>query len=71
MDQLEDILGEMTHQLEWRGPTGRRMGHVVLPRADADALVTGVRMLLAEGRRTPSERGQDGVLVGCSDREPA
>ena len=49
---IEDVLDELRDQLAWRGPTGKRMGHVVLPREMAEVLLkemehwTGARMVI-------------------------
>ena len=42
---IEDIVDEINDQLAWLGPTGKRMGHVVLPREMAQELVESVREL--------------------------
>jgi len=33
------VVENIERQLEWRGPTGRSLGHVVLERADAERLL--------------------------------
>jgi hypothetical protein len=38
LEALEMAIAEVRSQLEWRGPTGRAIGHVVLPREVAEVL---------------------------------
>lgn len=39
LEALEMAIAEMRSQLEWRGPTGRMIGHVVLPREVAEVVM--------------------------------
>jgi hypothetical protein len=39
VDALAAIVAEVERQLEWRGPTGRAQGHVVLERPQAELLL--------------------------------
>jgi hypothetical protein len=40
-----DVLKVVQQQLDWRGPTGKAQGHVVLTREQAEALVQLPRLL--------------------------
>lgn len=39
-------LNKILDALEWRGPTGRAMGHVILKRAEAQELLTNLGIKL-------------------------
>lgn len=39
MDTPAEVLAEMQKQIDWRGPTGRSMGHVVITREQATVLL--------------------------------
>lgn len=46
MDMLiGDVLKHIKLQLDWRGPTGRAQGHIVLTREQAEVLVQLPRLL--------------------------
>ena len=40
---IAEVLAEIERQLAWVGPGGRGQGHIVLTRAQAEALVALVR----------------------------
>ena len=48
---LQDILDELIHQLDWVGPNGKVMGHVVLKRSDAADLVREICTMQIELRK--------------------
>jgi len=49
---LAEILADIRAQLDWRGPTGRPQGHVVIPHKDAEVLYAAARKL-EEGKDEP------------------
>jgi hypothetical protein len=53
--KLQEVLDELVHQLDWRGPTGKQMGHIVLGRDDAAALVREVCDMKVEIKRLRAE----------------
>jgi hypothetical protein len=67
--ELQEILDELAHQLDWRGPTGKRMGHVVLSRGDGVTLVREVCVLQASVLRLPKgpELGPELELSGKAE----
>lgn len=48
---MDDALDKLQADLDWRGPSGRAMGHVVLTREQARALRDGVVGLRAENAK--------------------
>jgi hypothetical protein len=38
-DEVRRVMERIREQLDWRGPTGKVLGHVVLSRADAEILM--------------------------------
>lgn len=46
--KLQEILDELAHQLDWRGPSGKAMGHIVLGRDDASTLVNEIMAMRVE-----------------------
>lgn len=53
---LADVLKKVKDDLAWRGPTGRVLGNIVLPRAYAECLDRVVRMVLKERDELVYER---------------
>lgn len=43
MDTPAAVLAEMQKQIDWRGPTGRSMGHVVITRDAAIVLLNSLK----------------------------
>jgi hypothetical protein len=43
MDTPAEVLAEMQKQIDWRGPTGRSMGHVVITREQATVLLNSLK----------------------------
>ena len=55
-DALREALAKLDEDLNWRGPTGRTLGHAVLPRALALVVREVVAQALAQrdgGNRSP------------------
>lgn len=51
MNTLHEIMNEIQRQIDWRGPTGRTMGHIVVERDAMVKLMESVRhmeMLLSK-----------------------
>jgi len=68
---LQTVLNELAHQLDWRGPTGRCQGTVVLARADAQVLVQEVhelQLLLVQLLRLQRKDGGEGAIVDGGER---
>ncbi len=42
---LQEILDEIVHKLDWRGPSGKSMAHIVLSREEACMLVHDIGKL--------------------------
>ena len=42
MRAFQEIVDDIVHQLDWRGPSGRAMGYVTIPREAAAELVKGI-----------------------------
>lgn len=39
MTERDQAIAKIRHELDWRGPTGKTMGHVVMERKLAEALL--------------------------------
>jgi hypothetical protein len=39
---LQEVLDDIVHKLDWRGPSGRSQGHIVLSREEAATLVSEI-----------------------------
>lgn len=48
MSNSGDIVAKIKEQIEWQGPSGKHLGHVVIPRADAQKLLTMLETKLDE-----------------------
>ena len=47
MKDIEAIRTELVRQLDWRGPSGKEQGHIVLGRMQAEVLVQWIDMEMA------------------------
>ena len=60
--KLQEVLDKMAHDLDWRGPTGKPLGHIVLSRDDASTLVNEI-MRLQVALRCISQRASYGIVT--------
>ena len=69
---IEDLVDEITDQLNWLGPSGNRMGHVVLPREMAEELAKwieelGLRVMSGQGREEEMRKDIERLQAALSN----
>jgi hypothetical protein len=63
MPTPNEILEEIGRQIEWSGPNGKHLGHVVLKRDDAICLLEWLKSLESERATIEQKSGDLAVLA--------
>jgi hypothetical protein len=51
MSKVDEILADLERQLQWRGPTDKSQGIIVMERDDVQYLVTWIKSISSHGQQ--------------------